>query len=240
MAMGRLVKYSGNSIRSKPIIRSYKKRRVYRRKRRYVKKRNAPYTKISKMPVPERYFTKLRYSELLTFSLPSASTLVSYLYRSSIFDPDYSGAGHQPLWRDQLALLYNKYRVYGIKYYITFKNSNVQQLTWAYVKHSDNSTAEVTPTTLRERAEGRGVMLDANSGRANLIKGYLSVPKCFGLSKKEFCEDDTFISQMTTNPASTAFLHIYALTMNTSCIIHCQIDLVYYVEFFDRIDVTGS
>lgn len=232
-----MVARSKRSSRVKPMRRILRRKRVYRRRRTIAKK---PYTKISRMPIAERLFTKLRYSEIITFTMSSPNVLSSYLFQTSIYDPDVTAVGHQPLWRDTLATMYNRYRVFGIKYTIALKNTNVSQLTWAYVKNSDNSTTETNPNTLRERNEGKPLMLDSLNGRTNIVSGYLSASKAHGLSKREFYDDDGFISAIGTNPSKMAYLHLYTLTMHSSAIVHAQVDLQYYVEFLDRVDIVGS
>lgn len=164
----------------------------------------------------------------------------SYVFQSSIYDPDLTGVGHQPLWRDQLALLYNRYRVIGVKYEVIFRNSNVNQLTWAYIKYSDSATLETNPNTLIERKEGRFVMLDSLNGRSNRVKGYMPVNRSFGLSKKEFYDDDGFIANILANPTKMAYLHIYAMTLNSSALVHAQVNLTFYTEFLDRVLIAGS
>lgn len=214
------------------------RRRVYRKSYQMVTRR--PYTKISRMPVSERYFTRLRYSEGISFTIPAALSLTAYIFQSSVYDPDFTSTGHQPLWRDTLATMYNRYRVFGIKYRVEFRNTNVQQMTYVYIKHSDNSTTETNPNTLRERGEGQAKNLDSLYGRANVLSGYLSVAKCHGLSKREFYDDDGFIAAIGANPAKMAYLQLYATTFNTSCIVNAVCDLEYYVEFMDRVDIAGS
>lgn len=218
------------------------KRPFRSRRKRYVvrKRRNGPYTKISKMPVPQRYFTTLRYSENVSFAVSASNTLYNYVFRSGIYDPDVTGTGHQPLYRDQLAALYNKYRVYGIKYYIAIKSGTAIELTTFYVKHNSDSTTDTSLYTLRERAEGKALVLNAANGAVNKTRGYMSVPKTFGISKKEFIADDDFVSSIGADPAKTAYLQLYSHTVGGATTIYAAVDLVYYVEFFDRIDVASS
>lgn len=40
---------------------------------------------------------------------------------SSIYDPDFTGVGHQPAFHDRWEQLYSKYRVLGAKFYVTFR-----------------------------------------------------------------------------------------------------------------------
>lgn len=221
-----------------------RKRRTYKRpvtkKRVYKGNNNRPYTKINRMPVPERIFTKLRYSEVLSTTTAVANSLYPYLFQTSIHDPDFTGVGHQPLWRDQMATLYNRYRVFGIKYKITWKNTQINQLAIGYVKHSDNSTTETNFNTLTERREGKHVALDSANGRCNYTYGYLSIPKCFGMSKKEFYDDDGFIAAIGANPAKMAYLHVYLMSLLAGAVFNVFVDLEYYVEFLDRVDIASS
>lgn len=213
------------------------RRRYAKRTRRY---NNKPYTKISRQPVSDRYFTKMRYSENVQLTLSLPNVLYGYQYRSSIFDPDYTGSGHQPLWHDQFYLLYEKYRVYGVKYSITLKTGSAVDLTTIYVKYNQSSAQDTNQYTLRERGDGKGRILAGPQGAPTHFSGYMSVAKVFGLSKKEFIADDSFVSIQGDNPPKTAFLQIYGSTVGGSTLISASLDLVYYVEFMQRADVSGS
>jgi len=53
---------------------------------------------------------KLVYEDLLV--LAPGTTLGSHVFRgNSLYDPDYSGTGHQPRYFDQLSAIYGKYKV---------------------------------------------------------------------------------------------------------------------------------
>jgi len=57
---------------------------------------------------------------------PSAITVDHYYFRAnSIFDPDLSGTGHQPLGRDQWALFYNHYIVSKARMKLTITNQTI-------------------------------------------------------------------------------------------------------------------
>jgi len=54
--------------------------------------------------------------------LSSTVGLVHYYFHSnSIYDPDGTGLGHQPYYRDQLSVLYNRYRVHSVTVKLTGK-----------------------------------------------------------------------------------------------------------------------
>lgn len=60
-------------------------------------------------PAVEKY--QLRYCDTIAIN-GTAGSASSYLFRAnSIYDPDYTGAGHQPYGHDQLEEIYNHYCV---------------------------------------------------------------------------------------------------------------------------------
>lgn len=62
-------------------------------------------------PFPYKQYAILRYSEVVSI-VPSAGIPGHYLFRANgIFDPNYTGTGHQPYGHDQYAAIYNHYQV---------------------------------------------------------------------------------------------------------------------------------
>lgn len=227
--------------RSKKTMKTKRRgKKNYRRPRKQMKIVQKPYTRISKQPVAERYFTQLRYCENLSFAVSAPNTLYVYQYRSGLFDPDVTGTGHQPLYRDTFASLYNRYRVYGIKYYATAKSGTAIDLTSMFIRHNSDSTTETNQYVLRERQDGKSKVFGGPQAQPARLKGYMSVPKVFGISKQEFIGDDQFQSLVSTDPAKLGYLQFYVTTTGGSTVIYVQIDLIFYVEFFDRVDVPMS
>lgn len=83
--------------------------------------------------------------------------VLSYFYRAnSIFDPVAAVGGHQPLFHDQLAILYNHYMVVSAKITVKFSPTG----TYAYpvacgIYMSDDTT--VTTTNITQMLEQPGV-----------------------------------------------------------------------------------
>lgn len=212
-------------------------RRNMRRKRRQRKGR--VYNKIMRQPVPDKIMTKLMYSEVLALSL-SGLTVGYYQFRNSIFDPDVTSTGHQPMWRDQLVNLYNRYRVHGIKYRFTIVNTNTSQLLSGVIKHSSDGVLETNLNSLRERRSTRKWVAGPSSTRPTVVKGFMHCGKPHGMTKRDFLADEDFEAAMTANPVKQTYLEFYALTQNTSAAVHVQCDLVFYTELLDRVSVGGS
>ena len=57
--------------------------------------------------VPNSINVRLRYSDVITLT-STAGSLSKHVFRSnSLFDPDFTGVGHQPMYYDQLGALYS-------------------------------------------------------------------------------------------------------------------------------------
>lgn len=226
-------------------------RRGRKSRRRYVSRRRPKgiVTKIMREPVPDKMYTRLIYCDTFNLVMTSAGSTgrVSQAFTTSLYDPDYTNFGHQPLWMDQLANMYKKYRVHGIKYILTFQNTNTNQLAQITLQHSTappetpiSGAGAVNINTIRERRGTRTFPLGSANDRPTTRKGYLRTNQPFGLTKKEFMSDEDFDAGMPNDPAKKAFLNIYATTENSACTINMQVKLVYYVEFQERVLVTGS
>lgn len=228
-----------STYKRRPARRPQRAKKTPYRRRRYARA-TKPYMKIMRQPVPDKMFTKLNYSEVLTMNLAASMVLVGYQFRTSIFDPDLTGVGHQPMWYDQMNAFYKRYRVHGIKYKFTIVNTNTNQLCTGAVKHSSDGVLETNLNTLRERRSARKWIGGPSTVRPTVCKGFMYTGKPHGLSKKDFLADEDFEAAYGSNPVKQSWLEFYATTLNTSAVLNIQCDLVYYVELLDRVSIAGS
>lgn len=187
-------------------------------------------------PIPAKVYTSLRF---VTFpALYSNNALGqpnSQVFRTSIWDPDWTNVGNQPLWYSHFASVYNKYRVHGIKYKMTVTNTNANQLTQMVVMPKDNNIAITDFAKVMESRDARIYSL-AEAGRPRTFKGYIPTGKAFGLSKKEMLEDEDFIAPINDNPAKMTYVHFVFNSMAgaQNCFIDISTQYWLYVEFLDR------
>ena len=193
--------------------------------------------------ISDIFTVKMRYSDNVTIS--SAGLAVgSRLYNgNSIFDPDQTGIGHQPLGRDEWAAFYNRYYVLGSAIKATFiARSNIQQGQVAlYPK--PNSTVSTTMDNAREKPYSKYKVLGRiDGGRANVtLKGYMSTKKIFGLNKLSNANDD-FSAFQTANPAKLWTWQLYVQGEDETSAYEARVvlDIVYYVRLYDRLALTSS
>lgn len=109
-------------MRGRPrTARSYKKRRLYRAKRRLRRRRVGIMGRPSGIPVRRR--ARLRYVDNIELT-SSTGVIASHVFRAnSIYDPDLTGTGHQPMGRDQMAQFFAHYVVVGSKITVEWLNN---------------------------------------------------------------------------------------------------------------------
>lgn len=195
--------------------------------------------------LPDRFLTKLRYSELFQMSFTGFAVPASYQFKvNDIFDPNYTGSGHQPLFHDQFALLYNKVRVTGCKYRFTFTNQEKKHVEISILLRPNISTIgnfetvretpyNVFKVTLGEEGSGQAV---------KYARGFASVQKIRGITKYALRGENDYASLIGASPAITPMIQLYISNQNTgeACTANVRADLEYYCEFFDRKLVTQS
>lgn len=218
-------------------------RRIRRSRRKNVSK---PYMKLMRQPVPDQMLTKLNYNEniilTLAASVGGALSPAYYRFRTSLYDPDYSGTGHQPMWHDQLALMYGRYRVHGMKYTFTIKNTgDSPQLITGCIRHTSLDAVDGDYRVLRERRGTKKFHLGSVFSMPTRVRGYMATNKPWGITKREFMSDEDFDANIGANPTKVSYLDLYAWTMATSNIVlNITADITFYCSFDKRTQPSAS
>lgn len=231
-----------------PFKRLYKRKRPNRpgraRKRRFRKRAYGPSAVVSTTsPLPDRFFTKMKYSHLGTITTTSGTA--PYLFNmGNLYDPDRTGTGHQPFGRDQFATLYNKYRVYGCKYVITFTNTSSAYNADVAVVLKPVTTTSTDMQTVAEKpyVQFRSIGMNGSAAAKTVIKGYCHNAKILGVSKLRYSLDDEYTATAGVPPAEEPYLHIYARERagTSGIVIGMAVQLTYYVVWYDRVALAGS
>jgi len=112
---------------------------------------------------PMQLLTRLRYCD----TNPLVSTLggqAKYVLRlNSTFDPDLTSAGHQPLYRDTYAAIYDHYAVISTRVEVTFVNTGSVPLICGCLVEDDSSSSTTT-SVLMEQTTGQHKLVPAQAG----------------------------------------------------------------------------
>lgn len=194
-------------------------------------------------PFAQRYITKMKYAEVRTVTGPAAGGLVQYNFRlNSIFDPNLTGVGHQPYGHDQLADIYNRYRVYRVDYAISALNTDgaTNYSVVGVVPANEQIATFIGVSDIMESPRAKYITQAPNAA-LKVLKGSVSLASLAGRTKSQYMSDDRYQAEFLANPAESLILNILAGTITGTGgtggtgtnVMNLSISLVYHVECFD-------
>lgn len=206
------------------------KKRSYKPKRKYGRKPRITNVNRSLQPFAQRYIAKLKYSEAYTLSTLNGYQQIMNL--NSLFDPNRTGVGHQPYGFDQLAAIYNRYRVISCSYVINGYSGTTP------IRFGCLPANEVPPFTssMSELAENPRARFKVQmpNGSTSTIVGKTYIPSLMGRTKAQYMADDRFQALMTGSPNELAVLLITGQTLaDVNTDITVTVTLEFTAEFFD-------
>jgi hypothetical protein len=204
--------------------------------------RNANYTTYTNGVfgfIAPRKLVELRYEDFVTVGNLATTTANQYIFRlGSIFDPDRTGAGHQPYGHDTLALLYNRYRVNRVSYQIEFP-SNADTLIYAVVP-VNGSLQAVTTLADFDLACEVPYSTHAMTGFAGtpnaVLTGVIDLAQLNGAKRIEYETDDRFQAMFGSNPTEVIDLNVLTYNPATSMqAVRFHIQMKFFIEVYDPI-----
>lgn len=191
-------------------------------------------------PVAPRCLAKLRYTELVTLADAVGGVAKNYQFNlNSIYDPNYTGTGHQPYGRDTFATLYNKYRVYKCAWTVHVRNNNTDLTT--VVVPTNHDPGAIYAVAALELPRSKSSFNVINSQGAH-IKGSISLANLHGNTPAEYRSNEACSAAIGANPTEVMLLNVVvsandqASTFTSSVLV----DLYYWVEFFDPLILAAS
>lgn len=192
---------------------------------------------------PPRFRTQLRYVE--TFNLTSAlGAVASKVFRSnSIFDPNETDVGHQPMYYDSFSNVYGRYVVNSSKCKATF---NVITETAAGscfavgLIGQATGTIDTVPGANMEDAHSKYAICNGRNGSTGQQTLYLSYAPLANLNLSP--KDDTVGAPFGNNPGSTYKFVPWVADLQAPASTVCQVtvEIIYDVTMSDLIYITQS
>lgn len=154
----------------------------------------------------------LRYVDKAQINPSTAGAAAYYQFRiNSIFDPNYTGTGHQPLMHDQFAAIFEEYLVLEVKYRVSFVNTG----TDTYIVGTQVNDVDTTDTILEytiEQGNAEWAHLASGSGSPS-VKEFIGVVDCAklqGRSYSQYRANDNAGAGFGNNPADPIYLNCFA------------------------------
>lgn len=172
----------------------------------------------------------------------------NYLFRcNSIFDPNQSGVGHQPLGRDQYSTFYQRYVVVGSKITVRFMayetgsdTNDSEHITNVGVS-TINSTGDtiIVPSEFMENNRTTyGVICPQKPTRS--ITKMFSAKNFFGV--KNVIDEEDLGADFETNPVNEALwqLKFWPTISGLSRVVSCNVMIQYICVLRERKNIGGS
>lgn len=213
------------------------KRTQHKRAKRAHKRRPLTLNNVvtSLQPFASRFITKMKYAADV-----STSAGGSYFFNlNSIYDPDRSGGGHQPYGFDNLAAIYNRYRVISCGWRITTTSGSGSVVQLGCIP-SNSGITPVNFAELKEQPRAKYIVQLPGAGAA-VLSGKTYIPTLVGRTKAQYMADDRYQALVTTDPVEAAVMQVHtANNSGTMSSFIINVMLEYTVEFFDVNNVAQS
>lgn len=194
--------------------RSYKYGRKVRR-RLYKKKRSATIRRAPGL-LGKKFRQPFRYVDRISLD-PTGIAAATYSFRAnSLYDPDFTGVGHQPIGFDQLMPFYEHYTVIAARIKCTFicKSAAATQCAIVGIETNSGSTPTTAINDIYEQGNSsKKIMTCATAGQKVTVTRKLSVGKF--LSQKVM-QEDANAGTATSNPSELIFFHLFATNTDGS------------------------
>lgn len=211
------------------MVQKYK---VVKRKRR--KKNDHTTLTISRGVIPDVAAVQLRY--VYNTNLAGTGILRTVFRGNSCFDPDFTGVGAQPMGFDQYGALFRRYRVLGSKVKVMFSLGGSLNKTAGFVVPLD--TTAVVGSGISDNTEHQFTKtISIEQNQHNTINHYMSTAKLRGVLTDDVRSDSDYSAPIGGNPSLQWYWHVGAYDMNGAgggIDSSLQVEITYYVEFFNR------
>lgn len=184
----------------------------------------------------------MRYNETFTQSLVTNAFNQQSFRANSLFDPNRTSTGHQPLGFDQLAASYNRYVVDKVSWYISIPGStDVFHASVGITNEQITVSSVATWDTFNECPTVRNQTSAVNGSVPMIFTGKKSLPHFYGSGIDKYYTDDSFQALVSASPAESIDLNVVLYNISgTTVSVRYTVNLKYRAIFFDPVTPTQS
>lgn len=157
-------------------------------------------------PFPDSKWVMHKYATRLVLPAAAAGLTQGYTFRANgLYDPDYTGGGHQPMYRDELAAQYDKYTVVSSWIKVTFV-PDVSNATPAIVNLALDDTAgwETNHSIVLETRKNTRVLNPATLVGPVVMRSGFDHAKAIKTTRQALLSDDLVKTQNGQDPSAKA------------------------------------
>jgi len=155
--------------------------------------------------IPRFMEVTLLYAQYNTFTTAAGAIALQNFRGNSLFDPDKTGTGTQPMYFDQWATLYNRYRVLGSRIEVIAipTGGGVGAIADVILYPGDQETADSSIYTMMQRPRAKMINLNVNTGvGSRKMSASMRTAKLYGVPEVQVRTDDSYASTTAASPSS--------------------------------------
>jgi hypothetical protein len=201
--------------------------------------------------VPPETFVQLKYVDQFILN-PTASSTDNYVFRAnSLFDPNYTGTGHQPYGYDQWATFYTTWCVYRTELVFTCTPPNLSTATpqinnailYVTKRRTDPTVFSDVNTAIEDPYCMRYVMTSGYQKQPRLSV-VLDTPSFMGVDRKVYLSSSEYAGATGSNPTIQSYIlcgaGTTAASTNNPDPMYCTAEMKFFVKFYNPANLTGS
>lgn len=161
------------------------------------------------------------------------------------YDPNFTGAGSQPVGFDQWAQFYGRFRTVRFKFTMDIANvTGTANPVKVGIYFSPQSTLPAVPAAwFVQPTVGRQTkLLSSTTGSAEVCRltGSVDIWDVFGVTKREFMDEADFASTFSGGPARVAYMHVFCLSSVAAATVRVYPELHYITELSQPVALSVS
>lgn len=183
---------------------------------------------------PNSIITKMRYCDSFNFTSTSGIPARNVFAANGIFDPDITNAGHQPMYRDTFAGIYDQYVVIGSKIRCWFSpvttSTTASIPTVVGIVGDDDATSSTNPSVLMEQNNSVHRMLGTPGCPPVELVLTFEPLEMFGVDAKD---DGSSATAVSANPGElwTYIPFVFAADQSSTVTVSVAFEIEYTVKF---------
>lgn len=193
-------------------------------------------------PFPPRMIRDLRYVEWISMTESAAQVGAYYVFTpSSLYDPNNTGTGGQPMYFDQLCTSsgpYLRYRALRTRAKLHFINQSASEPVWAAAYWAPQLTTPSSFLQVMEKPTTK--IFTLGSGGSTSGYGYSKVVNfdiphhtALGITKRHLMDDETYAGAYNSSPSGNWALVVAVFATGASpATVSVAVDFTITAEFY--------
>lgn len=167
---------------------------------------------------------------ILTEAAPLAGFVWSYRV-NSLFDPDFTSTGLQPLGFDQFSALYGRYAVIHTTFEVAFANTtSLPERVGFFLSPQSTVPSASSAWDMQPFGQSRTIGAVGSGTDVLTLRGSTSLFNELGVTRRQYQDEADFSASTSANPLRVLYLHVFTHGLtgasNATCSAFVKLNMV--------------